>query len=372
MREISVSKRNENAKKFISDCLERAEGRSSADFQKTFTKELAILEYLIPIKQMGFRGIVLTAITGKYLDRTFRPLQDFYGCNPRSIFENGIRHALRDAKIPCGKSDPLNVAKNQKILDKNWAIGRRPESAAMAVVEYLGLLERAFASDKKRYRDLIDLFCIRLSEYAASVRAMPIDAISTATMAPLEVGRKLSQLVISCPEAGAVPQFIVGQLLALLRSTDRSIVNIGGLGESVFGTNTTSNKPADLWEVRDDGGFENLYEVTVKSIDKNRLDDCVDNVIQQGLKNYPVTFVCDMPSNIEALKNASHYLNYRGISFQFVDIRGFIESIFALLSRDQRAEFLRRLLEFMGAHDRPVRTKLAWAAINEVPDEVPL
>jgi hypothetical protein len=364
MKSTSVAKRNENAKKFISDCVTRVKGRSSKQFRPTFDKELAILERLIPISQLGFRGLILTAITGKHLDSTYRPLQDFYNCNPRSIFENGIRHALREAQIPCGKSDPLNVAKNQSRLDNNWAKGRRPEAAAKAVVEYLRLLEAAFASDKKRYRDLIDLFFVRLSEHVASVQALPIETISTATTAPLEVGRKIADFAISCPEAGAVPQFIVGHLLDLLRSMDTSISKVGGLDASVFGTNTTSKKPADLWEVRDDGGYENLYEVTVKAIDNNRLDDCVDNIRQLGLEAHPVTFVCDLPKNIASLGGGNHYLCHRGVSFQFLDIRGFIESLFALLSRHQRETFLALLLKFIGAHDRPEKTKQAWSTLN--------
>ena len=77
-----------------------------------FASELSILKELIPIKAAGFRGIIITAIAGMHIDIKFRASENFYACNPRSIFEKGLHEVLQYYKIPCGKSDPLNVAKN--------------------------------------------------------------------------------------------------------------------------------------------------------------------------------------------------------------------------------------------------------------------
>lgn len=69
-------------------------------------------------------------------------------------------YALQENDIPCGKSDPLNVAKNINRLNEDWAMGKRPAKAALAAVGFLRLILEA--DDRKRER-LIDYFFFRLS-----------------------------------------------------------------------------------------------------------------------------------------------------------------------------------------------------------------
>ncbi|WP_284278643.1 hypothetical protein, partial [Sphingobium jiangsuense] len=123
----------------VNDWLKAAKA-GSAIKASDFRKERSILEKLIPVKAAGFRGIVLTAIVGKELDANYDPTTDFYASSPRTLFEKGIYYALQENRVPCGKSDPLNVAKNAQVIDETWAKGRRPESAAMAAVEYIKLV----------------------------------------------------------------------------------------------------------------------------------------------------------------------------------------------------------------------------------------
>jgi hypothetical protein len=93
---------------------------------------------LFETKAYGFREVVLTCIIAWEDGITFDPVEDdFYACHPRAIYEQGIRPVLVAHKIPHMKSGPLNVAKNIKQLNENWAEGRRPESAAYAAVNLL-------------------------------------------------------------------------------------------------------------------------------------------------------------------------------------------------------------------------------------------
>ena len=69
-------------------------------------------------------------MTGLHLNDSYDPLNNFYGCNPRSIFEGGIWYALQENGIPCGKSDPLNVAKNINELN---------EAIALCEISYISL-----------------------------------------------------------------------------------------------------------------------------------------------------------------------------------------------------------------------------------------
>ena len=77
-----------------------------------------------------------------------------------------IWYALQENGIPCGKSDPLNVAKNTSHLNEEWAKGKRPESAATAVVKFLSIVMDSGRAKRAR---LIDFFFFRLWKYAESV-----------------------------------------------------------------------------------------------------------------------------------------------------------------------------------------------------------
>ncbi|OBU08915.1 hypothetical protein AYY16_06780 [Morganella psychrotolerans] len=135
---MKIKDRNEKAKQYILDQLELVASLTESDFKdlKNYHKLKVIARDLIYVKAMGFRGVVATALTGKFLDKDYDYLNDFYHCNPRSIFENGIFYAFQIMKIPCGKSDPLNVAKNNSILDENWAKGKRPQKNSNGCYKY--------------------------------------------------------------------------------------------------------------------------------------------------------------------------------------------------------------------------------------------
>ncbi len=80
--------------------------------------------------------------------------------------------------------------------------------------------------------------------------------------------------------------------------------------ESVFGTNTTSKKPADIWLENNDTQT-NLYEVTVKPVSKKRLDDSLDALKSTGHLNHSVTFICRMPYDIKELEVENGSYTYK-------------------------------------------------------------
>ena len=170
--------------------LEVAKTKVDDDFPDydVFSDENTLLTDLIEIKTKGFRGIVVTALTGMHLDDQYDPLNDFYGCNPRSIFEQGIWYALQENDIPCGKSDPLNVAKNIQQLNEAWANGRRPQSAALAAVNFLRMVVRA---DETKRSTLIDYFFYRLSAYAKGILEYKVVDIEQSSDSRQSIGSRL-------------------------------------------------------------------------------------------------------------------------------------------------------------------------------------
>lgn len=358
---LSTKARNDRAKKYVEDWLLAVQREPLSEEEvKLNIAELKILKNLIPIKAKGFRGVVLTAIIGKLLDPTYMPLEDFYTCNPRSIFEQGIYYALQEAAVPCGKSDPLNVAKNIQKLNYDWASGRRPETAARAAVDYLGLLEKAWENDERRHQ-LLRLFFGKLKEFSESVKSLNVPLTGLEDELALETTNKLANFVLECPEGGAIPQFIVGNIIILLRSNNDRYSTIGGVDESVFGTNTTSKKPADVWEVLSDENYGELYEITVKKIDQKRLDDCVDSIQALGISNRRITFICNLPNDIASLTHVENVIRHRGVGFQFIDIKFFIINAFCLLDDGAQAEMMQKTQAFVFDTNRSIQTKEYWA-----------
>lgn len=360
MPEESTDARNKRAKDIVARLIQDALKTPMTPAEKRgLTEEFEILERLIPVKANGFRGVVLTGIVGMFLDSKYKPTEDFYRCNPRSIFEQGIYYALVDARIPCGKSDPLNVAKNIQKLDYNWAQGKRPEDAARAAVDYLSAVENAWPDSARRYL-VIRAFFSRLVEYAAQADR-PISALSRSYgQVPIDVANRLAAFALECPEGGAIPQFIVGSLIRHLRANDRYYSSVEGVEDSVFGTNTTSKKPADIWEVLTDGTIGQLYEITAKKIDLKRLDDCADALTNIGLPKCTVTFICHLPRSIDTLGINGNFVTHKGVIFQFIDIRSFIIDTFLIIGANAQTALINEVRAFVSEVNRAIKTKDYW------------
>lgn len=349
---------------FISDELERLIVRAKAGEgpkPDRYKNERAVLERLIPIQTDGFRGVTLTAIMGKMVRDDINTSTEFYAIQPRGLFEGGIRPVLKKFRIPTGASAPLNVAKNVQVLDEKWAEGREPEDAALAAVDYIRRINRHWPDEALR-DDLIMMFVQRLIAYATEVASNDVELAPIDGIAPIELAKRLTKFVLAFPEGGSIPQFVVGALLTAARSTDSDYTELGGVEASVFGTNTTSNKPADLWEILASGSHGNLYEVTCKPVDVDRLDAAVDSYAKLGFPTAPITFVCRVPTDCAHLALVDGVIVHRGATFQFIDFSAFIETIVILLTAVKRTVVFDRIAEFVAEPARGLKTKRAWAA----------
>ena len=343
----------------LTEYIERAmagEGPAS----DRYPSERKVLERLIPIQTDGFRGITLTAIMGKHVREDINTGTEFDSINPRGVFENGIRPVLKRFRVPTGASPPLNVAKNIQVLDEKWAEGRKPEAAAQAAVDYIRRINRHWADPALR-DDLIMMFVQRLMEYAAEVGSYDAELPPLGGVPSVAIALRLARFAVKLPEGGSVPQFVVGALLAALRSSDTDYLPLQGVEASVFGTNSTSNKPADLWEKLADGNLGGLYEVTCKAVDENRLAAAVDSFAKLGLPNTAVTFVCRIPRDTASLQLQNGATVFRGMTFEFLDISALIESIFCLLTIAKQRAVIERVTGFIADPARRIKTKQAWA-----------
>ncbi len=356
---MNVTERNQFAEDYVTTKLDEASAHGLDDFWDLpdLVELREILNNLVWVKAMGFRGLVLTAIVGLEINPDYDPLNDFYDSNPRSIFEKGIFYALR-GRVPSGKSDPLNVAKNASVLNENWAKGKRPEKAALAAVKYL---QEIMDADPERQEKLIDLFFYTLWSYGDSVASIKIEVPAREQLSNQEFAHICNRFVLEFPESGTVPQFVVFKLLEAVYA--HSAVAVEGGLESVFGTNTTSKKPADIW-LEEDGKFTNLFEITVKKVDEKRLDDCVDSLAAMGILDLPVQFICRLPQDVSELSDMQNStVSVHSKHFDFQDIQEFIRSLITLLSQEQITALLAEFAEFLEQVERPVATKDGWNKI---------
>lgn len=355
---MSSPNRNERAQIYVTEQIEKAREKSESNFLSlpNYEEISLLLTSLIDTTSKGFRGVVATALTGLHLDPNFDPLNNFYACNPRSIFENGIFFAFQ-GQIPCGKSDPLNVAKNQYVLNEEWAAGKRPESAALAAVHFL----KAVMDSPQNRATLIDFYFFRLVEYAEKVKAIDINIPDNNDISQQEIGYRLADFTYRYPESGTIPQYVVSLLFKAIY--EKSSLTVVGGEESVFGTNTTSKKAADIW-VEEDGKPINLYEITVKKVDIKRLDDSLHALHDMNMLDSNIHFICRLPEDTKTLGELIEgTYNYKGKAFNFVDLRSFILTLVAILTTEQLGAIIKELASFVENIERPISTKNGWNSI---------
>lgn len=351
-----VGERNRSGQYYVNTRLGVAKTQSENDFPEFGPETMVhqLLTDLIEVNAKGFRGVVVTALTGMHLNGDYDPINDFYGCNPRSIFEGGIWQALQEHGIPCGKSDPLNVAKNINQLDISWATGRRPQSAAIAVVKFLEIVAKA--SKRKRAR-LIDYFFFRLWRYSESIKNYEITSVDSVENSRFNYAESLINFSLEFPESGAIPQTLVAELLTELYQD--SDITVHGGGESVFGTNTTSKKPADIWLV-ESGQETNLYEITVKPVSLKRLDDSIDALASTGHLDHSVTYICRVPEDIMELTLKDGVVTHSGKGFGVVDYSEFCRAVCVLLSNERFFKVLERMEKLVLDPHISMKTKKGW------------
>ena len=348
------------ARALVNQFLADAQASDRMSASKLSNEERNLLSNLVPIKQSGFRGVVMTALIGRILYEQYDPLNNFYGMSPRTIFEKGIYYSLQDYDVPTGMSAPLNVAKNASTLDYNWAKGRRPEKAAIAAVDYIALLLKNWDTD---YKDvLISAFFEALIDYAEIVGAKKVTLEGIASASPMQTANSLAEFMVAYPEGGQVPLFITGNALEIARSRDGRIIE--GANDSVFATNKTSKKPADVWEIENDA-LTNLYEVTVKPVDAKRLDDCVDGFEGVEVDRAVVTFLCRIPEDARTLKLVEGSMTHRGMTFQFFDLRTFLVALILTFNQSEIDLLMGSISKFIDEPNRNISVKDEWARLVE-------
>lgn len=320
----------------------------------------AALDKLFDTSAYGYREVVLTCVAAWEAGIDFDPRANFYECNPRSIFEKGVRPALLAHGIPHMKSGPLNVAKSIKSLNVEWAKGKKFEFAALAAVALLEWMLESPKEHKARRAMVFDLMAARLLGEAKRLESYA--AAPREDMTLPETHALLTRFIAQAPDAGNTPQKIVGLTLhELHRSSDRTVFDGGKACE----TNLTAKKPADAWVENADGSILNLYEITVKPIDMNRIDDSVDSVLAHGKGQNEVVWLCRMPSDAKPLTlSDARTLEHKGVRNAFVDLSDWLLAALEIIGAHGRSRLLAAVTGYVAEASTSENTKRVWRALH--------
>ncbi|CAH0281675.1 hypothetical protein SRABI80_03732 [Peribacillus frigoritolerans] len=330
---------------------------------------LADLENLFTTTAFGFREVTLVAGIASLLFEGFKCSTGFYECHPRPLYEQSIRSVLIKYSIPHKKSGPLNVAKGSNITYE-WAEGKRPKEVAYSVVRIIDFIE---VSSEEEIRNFLIALLRRLLDEATRVEEINIDVNPLED--PIFLNNLCQRLIDEATDGGNTPQRIIGYLIEAYHKTLNTGVIVNGHEDSASTTNTTSKKPGDIQEETESQEIFNIYEITVKPFNEQRIQDSHESILEyeknKDCNIQTVLVICreqDCPQQIEKL-NLSFYLGKleKGhVTYYFINIYEWIMAKLLLIPSTARKEFHTSLNTYISHPNTSEKVKLLWKEIHEV------
>jgi len=365
MAKKSASGRNSEIARLLEDLFTQAAEADAPD--SPVGKDL---DALFGFTERSFREILLVIALAKIHDAIYDPATDFYGCNPRSVYEQVIRPALTIRRIPRGQSGPLNIAKGAQGIDRTWAARRRPFAAAQAVLSLVEHLMPLPATDLRGFTIALLSRFLKAASAAASH-----DVVIDPESDPLALFDLCEALVRQAPDKGNTPQRVVGYLLEEGHAGEGSGVVVSGHADSASATSLTGKKPGDICERAGDGRLVRVYEVTVKPFGPQRMEEACDSLAAWSKDNSTpvpeVTVLCreeDAPGDILGPAEQGLLLGVaemKGIRFVFADLFQWIAAEIVKLPPEGRKRFDRRLSGYIADPSTALDVKRLWRTLRD-------
>src|SRR3990167_10777572 len=338
---------------------------TKVSFSKPFdSKEV---ESLFQTSIWGHREIILTILMARLLNPKFKASENFYACNPRSLFEHPIREALREYAIPHRKSGQLNVAKNSKKINKDWATDKHGGDIAMNVVKIVKKIESVSEKDLHKFAAA---YAVRYRHEAKRVKEMKVKL--PAQENPVYLSKLCVDLINVVPDGGASPQIVIGLLMEATVKDRKASVLISGHRDSVSTTNTTSKKPGDIVE-KINGDSQIIYEITTKIFSDDRMIESYESVMDYDKSLKDVVVICrpqDVPESLSE-KKTSYVMattQFRELAYYFINIYDYIQSSIILLTPEGRKTFYEELIRYVNDTNTSEKVKRyfkQWHADNK-------
>lgn len=361
---MKVKDRNTNVLKILFNHLEKVKTDNYNKYEDLYKP----IDTVFTTTSWGFRELILVITIAKFLNSDFKASEDLYACKPRALFEKPIREFLSDQGIPHRQSGPLNVAKNIDSIDENWAKGKRPENAAMAVVTLNNEIEKMNNNQLSDFlATLIDRFlqeAIRIDKLNIS-----IDPIEN----PLLLHEMCKRLIDETPDRGNTPQRICGLVIKNYLESKESDVIVDNYEDSASTTNTTSNKPGDIILEGFSNHIVEVYEVTCKIFDNQRIQDSY-NSIKFSPEKYSdvlkeVYVICreqDCPELHTKYNSVSLFGTFvkEDITYYFINIYEWILIHLINMSKEYRKKFHGELSLYISNPNSSEDVKKLWNEVN--------
>lgn len=364
---LSAEQRNTKIHLLLTNLLKEARGNQAIEYPPPFTKEE--VETLFTSHIWGHREITLTIILARLLDPVFKASEDFYACNPRSIYEKPIRELLRQNGIPHKKSGPLNVAKNSQKIDSVWAHNKRGDGMALVVADLVKKIEIVSREELEKFALA---YVKRYLLEATKVASLNFEINNTED--PVFLYNLCKDLIINVPDGGSIPQFLVGTLIENFNSGNESDLITSGHLDSVSSTNTTSKKPGDVIEEFPDSS-KRIYEITVKTFSMDRMMESHEAVkaFDEVAEIKEVFVICrevDVPTEVK--RTSSSFLlgalPYQDIIYYFVDIFAWVQDKILFMPASSRIEFYAAVVDHVNEVNTSEKVKIYftdWHKTNQ-------
>lgn len=360
MEDSASNLRNERVYKLLKQHLSNV--TEHPQFRPPFSVD--DVELLFTTSIWGHRELVLTILLTRLIYPEYKATEDLYAHNPRSVYEKPIRKAFREFGIPHKKSGPLNVAKNIKRLNIDWATGKHGEKVALAAVKIVEKIEAASAGELERFAAA---YISRYKLEATRIKDMKV--ILPPQENPIYIASLCTDLINNVPDGGATAQFIIGLLMEVSKQARGSSVVVSGYMDSVSATNTTSKKPGDVIETTENGK-EIVYEITTKPFTDDRLIESHESVRAYRDDIPDVIVICrpsDIPSALEISPTAFLMAStqYKELSYYFVNIYDYIQSSILLVTTNARRTFYQDLITYVNDINRAEKVKIYFKEWHE-------
>lgn len=351
-KQLTASERDLKIYRVLIELLRKS--NKNIQFRRPFNSDE--VESLFQTSIWGHREILLTIILARLLNNKFKASENFYACNPRSIYEKPIRKTLRNFGIPHRKSGPLNVAKNSKKINKDWATDKHGGDIALNVVKIVKKIESV---SKKELQNFAAAYVARYLQEAKRIKKMRVKLSPQEN--PIYLASLCIDLVNSVPDGGATPQIIIGLLMEAMKKDRKTCAEISGHHDSVSTTNTTSKKPGDIIE-KINGDSIIIYEVTTKMFSDDRLIESHESVMDFNKKLKDVVVICrpqDVPESFGD-KKQSYVIattQFHELTYYFINIYDYIQSTFVFLTPAGRKIFYKELIDYVNKTNTAEKVK---------------
>lgn len=323
------------------------------------------LDLVFNANATGFRELLATILYGKYLNPEYSPRADLYECNPRSLYEKGIKPLFDKRGIPSGQSGPLNVAKATSSLNEQWAAQRRPADVADAVVRLGDWINTQTESEILALGEELGKRFDRLAKIAVETQIS-----LTADTSSITLVNACTNLITKHPLKGIIPQAICGIALET-EFLASELFYVDGTRDSASTTNKTSKKVGDLTVNTFGNELVRVYEVTVKEFSDQRVREAVQSVeafYAPGKipENFVDIVLCrpeDLPEVAKESRSKSLLGEHEqgGVIFEFIDLFEWLATKIAEFSINQRRYFFETIQEFLNGVRIPAEVRASWA-----------